>query len=89
MNNPRACEHKAFKCTCTTNRIEDIGAFVLDVTIECTQCGEPFQFLGLPAGLNFNSPTISIDGLTVHLPVLPNWQKESPLQKIGREVKKH
>jgi hypothetical protein len=55
------CEHKEFAASVKVERIEDIGRFAADITINCSECGEPFRFLGLPIGLNLNGATVSFD----------------------------
>ena len=56
------CEHKNFAANVTVNRIEDAGRFMADVTVRCIDCNTPFRFIGLPAGMDYNSPCVSVDG---------------------------
>lgn len=48
-----------------------IEAFSADVRISCTQCGEPFRFIGMPAGVMPNRPACSVDEREAHLPIRP------------------
>jgi hypothetical protein len=65
------CEHKDFHVHAAINRLEDIGRFAADITIRCTECNLPFQFLGLPGGLHLDSPTCSVDATEARLPIVP------------------
>lgn len=69
------CKHEQFSCACKVGRMEDrvgaVGEFMLEVKVACIQCGEPFRMLGLPAGLSFTRPMVSIDGLELRIPIEP------------------
>jgi hypothetical protein len=69
------CTHPDFEAKCTVNRFEDTGRFMLEVELHCTACREPFRFLGLAAGLSWQTASSSIDSLTAHLPVEPEGVK--------------
>jgi hypothetical protein len=47
------------------------AAFVLEIHVECDTCGEPFVFDGVPAGLSFDAPSVSLDGRELRAPVRP------------------
>lgn len=70
-----SCKHEQFGCECKIQRMEDragsVGEFILEVTAKCVQCDEPFRMLGLPAGLSFTRPMVSIDGLELRIPIEP------------------
>jgi hypothetical protein len=63
------CPHLNFAANVTVNRLEDTGRFSADVTIRCTDCGEPFRFLGLPCGIDLNGATVSADGTEARLAI--------------------
>ncbi len=73
-----SCKHEAFGCNCKVARMEDrqgaVGEFMLEVTVTCAQCGEPFRFLGLPAGLSFTRPTVGITGIELNIPIEPQGE---------------
>jgi hypothetical protein len=69
------CEHKKFQVKADVNRLEDSGQFQLDVKVICMQCLKPFEFIGLPVGLNLNGAAISFDGTEARLAIKP---KEFP-----------
>lgn len=81
------CPHLNFNCLADVNRIQKsetepdvIVAYTVDVKIQCRDCGQPFEFLGLPNGMSFYQPTVSIDGQQARLPlVLPGTEPPSGL----------
>lgn len=75
-----ACEHTSFDCCVNVNRIEDIGRFSADVTIRCMDCGTPFRFIGLPAGLDLNGASVSVDGTEARLAIAPKGEVVTPLE---------
>jgi len=84
------CQHRNFDATVAVARIEDIGRFVAEVRIRCTECNTPFQFVGIDPGFNYDAPTVSIDGLEANLPICPQGSRPSPLQGLqGYTIKGH
>ena len=69
-----ACQHESFSANVAVNRMEDTGAVIADITIKCATCGEPFRFLGLPAGINWDHPTVSTDETELHVPIEPEGE---------------
>jgi len=73
------CVHEAFTITSRVARMEDreglIGNFMLEMRIACTQCGLPFVFGGVPPGLSFTGPRVSIDGTELNIPIEPENEK--------------
>lgn len=72
------CEHKDFLADVNVNRLgtEDSAdgmpiAYSADVRIRCDQCGEPFRFSGLRAGLSFAHPMVSADETELRAPIRP------------------
>jgi hypothetical protein len=65
------CEHKEFVANVAVSRLEDSGRYAADITIKCTNCQQPFQFLGLPGGLRPDMPTISVDRTEARMPIAP------------------
>jgi hypothetical protein len=64
------------------NRLEDSGRFLAEVTIQCTQCHKPFQFLGLEPGLDMKGARVSLDGLGAVLAICPQGEQPNPLQRL-------
>lgn len=73
---PKDCTHEEFAATVNVNRFEDSGKFSAEIRITCVRCQEPMRFLGVSAGVNFDSPTVSIDGLELHAPIEPEIEKQ-------------
>ena len=76
------CKHEDFNAKVLVTHLENTGGFMADVTIECAQCGEPFQFLGLPAGINLQGAAVSIDGLELCVAIAPKGAQPSPLLQL-------
>lgn len=82
------CEHKDFEAKVAVARLEDTGRFMCDVRIHCTECGVPFQFLGLEPGLDLDGARVSVDGLEANIAICPKGLRPSPLQRIAYGVEK-
>lgn len=76
MADPKDCRHEAFLAVVNVNRLEDSGKFIADIRITCAQCKEPFRFVGLAAGVRFDRPLVSIDGLELRAPIEPELEKQ-------------
>ena len=83
------CRHMNFKANVNVARLEDSGRFMADVRITCTDCGLPFQFNGLPAGLATNGAAVSVDGLEARLSISPQGSVSSPLDNIVLRTGSH
>ena len=74
----RACPHEDFEATVDVGRIGtgdtadgSPRAYIADIRITCAQCGEPFRWTGLQAGVSFERPMVSIDEAELHAPLRP------------------
>ncbi len=65
------CKHPDFAARVVVNRLEDTGRFMADVTVNCSACGEPFRFVGVPFGVSMAQPMVSIDGFELRIPIAP------------------
>lgn len=72
------CKHMRFDAGVAVNRLEDTGKFNLDVRVSCLECGLPFQFLGLEAGLNLGGAAVSLDGEEARLAIAPKGSVPTP-----------
>lgn len=68
---PGPCPHLHFDAHVVVNRMEDTGRFSADLRITCTDCGDPFRFLGLAAGSSPYEPRVSMDALELRAPIEP------------------
>ena len=77
VNPDRACPHGEFHLFGDVNRVvRDMGdtvpvGYFADVQVRCTQCGEPFRWTGLRAGMNPAYPTCSVDERILCAPIRP------------------
>lgn len=62
MKDKKICKHEEFAANVAVARLLDSGRFNAAVTIRCAECGTPFRFLGLPAGVDLNGASVSPDG---------------------------
>lgn len=77
------CEHRDFQANVCIARLEDTGGFVAEITVRCTECDTPFQFLGLQPGLDTQGASVSIDGLEARIAISPQGAKPNPLQRMS------
>lgn len=63
------CVHMNFSAQVNVHRLSDTGRFSADINIKCSECQEPFRFLGLPAGLDLNGACVSADGTEARLAI--------------------
>jgi hypothetical protein len=76
MDPDRACPHENFDVCAAVNRINrteggPIVAYRLDIRVSCQDCGEKFRWVGVPAGLRPDGPTVSVDETELHAPCRP------------------
>ena len=67
------CEHEKFRSTVAVSRLEGLEQvdFMADVTVNCSDCGRPFEFLGLPKGAGFKGAAVSFDAQEARLAIAP------------------
>lgn len=82
MPDVKGCKHHNFAARVGVARLEDIGRFMAEITVRCTDCDTPFQFLGLEPGLNLQGATCSIDGLEANIAIVPQGARPNPLQQM-------
>lgn len=92
---PKACEHLDFAAEVIVNRITDgeVGKvmwYMADVRMKCVRCGTPFRFIGLPAGMDYNSPCVSVDACEARMPIAPKGEVLSELEGgvVGFSIRK-
>jgi hypothetical protein len=71
-----ACEHPDFTAEVDVNRLTDaedgpVTGYAADVRARCAACGEPFRWIGVPAGSSGSRPTCSVDETELHAPLRP------------------
>ena len=80
---PERCQHnKAHRATVGVGYLEDSGRFTAEVRIWCADCGRPFQFIGLPIGLDLQEGAMmSVDGQEARIAIAPVGSVPQPLDK--------
>jgi hypothetical protein len=71
-----SCEHLRFNANVEVNRLQNeesgpIVGYQADVRVHCTDCGTPFQWIGLASGLMPGRPTVSMDMTELRAPIVP------------------
>ena len=81
------CAHMDFAVTAEINRIGTLDdpatdgiptSYMADIRVACAECGEPFQWLGLPVGVNYDRPMVSVDGTEIRAPIWPAHEPPGP-----------
>lgn len=70
------CPHEDFSATVGVNPLASqpggpVTAYMADVRVSCSQCGEPFRWIGVPAGMSGGRPMVSVDETELHAPIRP------------------
>lgn len=76
VNPDRACPHESFDVVVEVNRLSKddggpINAYSADIRVECMDCGEPFRWIGIPAGQSGAHPMCSVDETELRAPLRP------------------
>jgi len=80
MTEKERCSHTvAHFAAVRIDHMSDTNEFMADVSIKCEKCGHPFQFIGLPLGLNMRGAAMSVDGQTARLAIAPVGWEPHPL----------
>ena len=76
MENP--CPHLDFLAEVDVTRLQDTSgedgvtiAYTTSITVICSECGEPFVWMGLPMGDLAGEPAVSVDGRELRAPIRP------------------
>ena len=71
------CPHEDFSAVVEVSRItasEDdstVSGYCASITVTCAQCGEPFRWAGVQAGLSPQRPMCSVDETELRAPLRP------------------
>ncbi len=81
------CLHEKFSAEVSVHPLVDEGPidpkkpadrFMAEVTITCSSCGEPFQFLGPGTGLAMDRPQVNLFGTLLYAPIAPGRREALP-----------
>jgi hypothetical protein len=72
----KPCPHEGFDAVVEVNRLTSepdgpVTAYSADIRIGCAQCGEPFRWTGVQAGLMPDRPMVSVDETQLRAPIRP------------------
>lgn len=75
-----ACPHMNFKTMARVGRLTDgddgeVVAYAVDLKVWCVDCGEQFEWMGLPGGVSPDHPTVSFDRLELRAPIRPSKER--------------
>lgn len=76
------CKHTQFDCSANVIRMEDTGQFQVEVRVTCMECGKPFQWLGLEAGIDLAGARVSLDGLELRAAIAPEGARQNPIHRM-------
>jgi hypothetical protein len=65
--------------------MKDSRAIVVEIRINCADCGMPFRFKGVLGGFNTNFPTVSPAGERIRLPIEP-MDIDGPLPQFLQQL---
>ena len=73
---PASCDHQAFGAHVEVSRLSatddgQVTGYSADIRISCVECGLPFEFIGLPAGLSLACAMTSLAGDELRAPIRP------------------
>jgi hypothetical protein len=80
------CKHENFSAKVSVARLEDSGGFMAEITIHCTECGVPMEFLGLEPGIDTQGAKVSVDGTEARIAISPKGTKPNPLQRMAFSI---
>lgn len=73
----KPCPHESFDVQAMINRVQGSGeapeivAFYAEIAVQCHDCGEPFRWTGVEAGLRPDRPMCSVDERELRAPIRP------------------
>ena len=88
------CVHENFQAVANITRCtrseEDstVVAYYCELTVKCTVCDKPFEFVGLQMGMSPGEPRCSVNGQEARMPIKPVGE-DMPLNVMGFGVQFH
>jgi len=80
---PEPCRHEDFRAHVGVARLQDVGRFVAEITVNCAQCGVAFEFQGLQPGLDTGGATCSLDATEARIAIAPPGNTPNPGQRMA------
>ena len=77
------CEHKQFSAIVEVNLLTKgddgpVHGYLAEIRITCVECGQPFEFVGVEAGLMMDKPMASVDAQQLRAPIRPKGSRIMP-----------
>lgn len=72
------CKHTSYfakvHVATLTNKgdMEGVVGYIADFSINCSECGQAFEFVGVPVGFSPFEPMTSIDFTQLRIPIRPS-----------------
>lgn len=72
----KPCPHEDFMASVEVNRLTSteggpVTGYSADIRVQCADCGEPFRWIGVEAGMMPDRPMVSVDETELHAPIRP------------------
>jgi len=73
-----ACEHLNFIANAQVGRLlqegnpEQITGFIVELIVNCKDCGLPFEFIGIPQGFSPAQAMVNFDATELRAPIKPS-----------------
>ena len=71
------CLHKKFVVDAKVGRLtkdddsDKVIGYSCDIKVKCAECGLPFEWIGLPVGIDTQKPTVSFGNLELRTRIKP------------------
>jgi hypothetical protein len=79
------CQHRGFQPIVNVqvfnDRVEDVG-YLVTLQMICSACGEAFWFPGNTVGQSFNHPMVTPDGMTLLVPIRPQYTLNMAMDEL-------
>lgn len=82
-----SCPHTKFRAHVQVHKFSDGSNLVVELTVKCSQCGEPIQFVGLDPISSLQKPYMSLNGRTAYIPGAYFSMSLTPLELAAVQVK--
>ena len=86
-----SCQHMNFETYTKVARLTDgdngpVTGYSLDLRVQCADCKQAFQFVGVPGGYSPAQPMSNFDATELRIPIIPS---QDPAEQIKPYLKNH
>lgn len=73
------CKHEKFNAKVSVNRLnreegQTVDHYMADVSIQCVECGVPFEFIGLRTGVIMDGAATNVDRTELRAAITPQFR---------------